>query len=210
MMARSHTVICHVIALLTLTGCGGLSPDAPPAAYSLSGTWRLNPAQSTDTQKALQALNPRHEVSAPDPFALPDPNPQNVRDIQRRPIYRPPLDIQLTVLRGGEWLQIEQKPDEIMITNGARVRSFTPGQKSVVSVPTGVADQKSGWRGRDYVIDLRPQLGPSSQERYKLSDDGKHLYVTIKIAGEGRNHALSVNRVYDRASAVQKALPGSD
>jgi len=210
MTARSPTVIWHAIALLTLTGCGGLSPDAPPAAYSLSGTWRLNPAQSTDTQKALQSLNPRHEVSAPDPFALPDPNPQTARDIQRRPIYRPPLDIQMSELRGGQWLQIEQKPDEIMITNGARIRSFTPGQKSVVSVPSGVADQRSGWSGREYVIVLRPQLGPSSQERYKLSDDGKHLYVTIKIAGEGRNKALTVNRVYDRTSEIPQVLPGGD
>ena len=94
-----------------LPGCGGLSPDAPPAAYSLSGTWKLNAALSTDTQKALQSLNPRHEVSAPDPYVLPDPNPQLSRDFQRRPIYRPPLDIQLSELRGGEWLQIEQKPD---------------------------------------------------------------------------------------------------
>ena len=108
------------------------------------------------------------------------------------------------------WLEIEQKPDELIITNGARVRSFTPGQKSVVSVPSGVADQKSGWHGRQYVIEIRPQLGPSSQERYRLSDDGKRLFVTIRIAGEGRNRSLTVERVYDRASAIPHALPGSD
>ena len=211
MTARPQAPILRALALaLTLSGCSGLSPDAPATAYSLTGTWRLNPAQSTDTQKALQSLNPRHEVSAPDPFALPDPNPQGVRDLQRRPVYRPPLDIQMTELRGGEWLQIEQKPDEIVITNGARVRSFTPGQKSVVSVPSGVADQRSGWKGREYVIDLRPQLGPSSEERYKLSDDGKHLYVTIKIAGEGRNHSLTVKRVYERTAEIPQALPASD
>jgi hypothetical protein len=34
--------------------------------------------------------------------------------------------------------------------------------------------------------------------------------VTIKIAGEGRNRALTVNRVYDRASEVPQVLPGSD
>jgi hypothetical protein len=201
---------CALAFAAALSACGTLSPDPPPPAYSLTGTWKLNPAASTDTQKALQALNPRHEVSAPDPFVLPDPNPQNARDLQRRPIYRPPLDIQLTELRGGEWLQIEQKPDELVITNGARVRSFTPGQKSVVSVPSGVADQRSGWSGREYIIILRPQLGPSSEERYKLSDDGKHLTVTIKVASEGRNRSLTVTRVYDRASEVPQALPGSD
>jgi hypothetical protein len=211
-MARSSQAArwCGIALAAMLQACGGLSPDAPPPAYSLTGTWKLNAAQSTDTQKALQSLNPRHEVNAPDPYVLPDPNPQSSRDFQRRPVYRPPLDIQLTELRGGEWLQIEQKPDELIITNGARVRSFTPGQKSVVSVPSGVADQRSGWSGRDYVINLRPQLGPSSLERYKLSDDGKHLLVTIKIAGEGRNRALTVNRVYDRASEVPQVLPGSD
>jgi hypothetical protein len=207
--SRIRRLLALALAPLVLPACGGLSPDAPPAAYSLTGTWKLNVAQSTDTQKALQSINPRLEVNAPDPYALPDPNPQ-AREFQRRPLYRPPLDIQLTELRGGEWLQIDQKPDELVITNGARIRSFTPGQKSVVSVPSGVADQKSGWHGRDYVIEMRPQLGPSSQERYRLSDDGKRLLVTIRIAGEGRNRSLTVNRVYDRSDAVPQALPGSD
>lgn len=198
------------LALTTLlSACAGLSADAPQTGYSLAGSWKLNPALSTDTRKALEALNPRHEVSAPDPYALPDPNPQLSGGPMRRPIYRPPLDIQLSELRGGEWLQIEQKPGEVVISNGARIRSFTPGQKSVVSVPSGVADQRSGWSGKEYVIVVRPQIGPTSEEHYKVSDDGKRLLVTIKVAAEGRNPRVAVNRVYERAEAVPQALPGN-
>jgi hypothetical protein len=194
-------------AALALGACSathGLE-EAPPAGYSLAGTWRLDPQRSTDSSKALQELRPhreprRYESPGPtDPVALPPPPP-----------YRPPIDMQTAELRGGNFLQIEQRPDEFIIVNGATRRSFTPGTHSVVSVSSGVADQVSGWKGRAYVIDINPQLGPRITEQYRLSDDGKDLIETIHIASEGRVPHVDVTRVYVPADRVPTPLPQGD
>jgi hypothetical protein len=196
-----------LLSALALGGCAsshGLE-ESPPAGYSLAGTWRLDPQRSTDSDKALQQLRPHREprpiqpAGPIDPVAPPPPQP-----------YRPPIDIQATELRGGNFLQIEQRPDELIITNGATRRSFTPGAHSVVSVSSGVADQVSGWKGRAYVIDVRPQLGPHIVEQYRRSDDGKDLIETIHIGSEGRVPKVDVTRVYVPADQVPQPLPQGD
>ena len=199
--------LATLLAALALGGCGashGLE-ETPPAGYSLAGAWRLDPQRSTDSSKALQELRPHREprtyepVGPADPVALPPPPP-----------YRPPIDMQTAELRGGNFLQIEQRPDEFIIVNGATRRSFTPGAHSVVSVSSGVADQVSGWKGRAYVIDIKPQLGPRITEQYRLSDDGKALIETIHIASEGRVPHVDVTRVYVPADRVPTPLPQGD
>ncbi|HTV77955.1 MAG TPA: hypothetical protein VMF03_06835, partial [Steroidobacteraceae bacterium] len=135
-----------------------------------------------------------------------------------RNAYRPPLDFQNNALLGGQWLKIHQSDSEVTIVNAATSRSFTPGERSVVSVPSGVADQVAGWSGRDFVVQVRPQIGPEVRETYTLSPDGKQLLVKINVASEGRNLAMKVSRVYDRSSrdpaqlhpTLQQALPPAD
>ena len=55
------------------------------------------------------------------------------------------------------------------IDNGVRVRRFTPGGSSVVSVANGVADQHAGWKGREFVIETSGRERPTIVERYALS-----------------------------------------
>jgi|HubBroStandDraft_5_1064220.scaffolds.fasta_scaffold58444_1 hypothetical protein len=117
-----------------------------------------------------------------------------------RDTYRPPLDFQINALLGGQWLKIRQTDTEVSIVNAATSRSYTPGERSVVSVPSGVADQVSGWSGRDYDIYLKPQIGPSVRETYTLSADGRQLLVKIEVGSEGRNQSIKVTRTYDRST----------
>jgi hypothetical protein len=129
--------------------------------------------------------------------------------------YRPPIDFQTNALLGGQWLKISQSDTEMVIANAAATRHFTPGQQSVVSVTSGVADQVSGWSGRKYVVSVRPQVGPKIEESYALSPDGRQLLVAISVGSEGRNQAIKVSRVYDRSSkdpallqqTLQQSLP---
>jgi hypothetical protein len=121
-------------------------------------------------------------------------------DLNERNTYRPPIDFQTNALVGGQWLKIQQSDTELRIVNAARSRTYTPGEKSVVSVPSGVADQESGWSGRTYIVFLRPQIGPSVQERYALSADGRQLIVKIEVASEGRNKEMKITRTYDRSA----------
>jgi hypothetical protein len=83
------------------------------------------------------------------------------------------------------------------------VRSFTPGAKSVVGADWGVADQSSGWKGKDYVIEVKPQTGVADIEKYSLSEDGKHLIEQLRLGG-GEFPVVQLKRVYDH---TDKPLP---
>lgn len=105
------------------------------------------------------------------------------------------------VLNRGDYLTIRQSPDQVSFDYGNFSRSYTPGGRSVVSSETGVADQTSGWDAKQYVINIRPQLGPALLEEYGLSPDGKHLIVKIQI-GPFELQKVNLTRVYDAATAV--------
>ncbi len=139
-------------------------------------------------------------------------------DTNERKLYRPPIDFQTNALLGGQWLKIEQSDGEVRIVNAAHSRSYTPGERSVVSVTSGVADQVAGWSGRTFIVYLNPQIGPHVRESYLLSADGRQLIVKIEVASEGRNEAMKVTRTYDRSTkdpasfrpTLQENLPPTD
>jgi len=105
------------------------------------------------------------------------------------------------VLNRGDYLTIRQSPDQVSFDYGNFSRSYTPGGRSVVSSETGVADQTSGWNAKQYVINIRPQLGPAMVEEYGLSPDGKQLIVRIQI-GPFELQKVNLTRVYDTATGV--------
>jgi hypothetical protein len=218
--------------------------ELPPPNYTIEGIWELNPALSSDPEKVLAAVQPKPRTgpgsgkgfgSAPAAEVINDPTtdlppidttpghegqaiyfrPNGVND---RYAYRPPLDFQNNALLGGEWLKIRQSESEVSISNAATNRSFTPGERSVVSVPSGVADQVAGWSGRNFRVEVRPQIGPEVEETFSLSPDGKQLLVRIDVASEGRNKAMKVTRVYERSTkdptqlrqTLQQAMPPAD
>jgi hypothetical protein len=109
---------------------------------------------------------------------------------------------------GGDGLSIEQSPTRFTIIRGDSRRSYTPGGHSVVSVADGVADQNSGWKGREFVIDVRPQVGPHLTERFGLTADGR-LVEKVSLAEDGLPK-LEFTRVYDRGAAPVRALPTSN
>lgn len=123
-----------------------------------------------------------------------------------------PIDttLQRSLLSGGDYLKIEQRPDEFIVSNGDTTDSYVPGEKSVVSVPSGVADQHTGWKGKEYWVEIQPQVGPSATEKFRLSDDGKQLIETISVGSEGRVRKLDVTRVYERTTAIPIALPAGN
>jgi hypothetical protein len=113
-------------------------------------------------------------------------------------------------LARAESLTIRQAPDRFTLDYGSAVRNFTPGSISVVSAAWGVADQSSGWKGREFVIHVKPQMGVASVESFSLTDDGKHLVEQLQLGG-GDFPAVKLKRVYDRADhPVPRDVPTND
>jgi hypothetical protein len=113
-------------------------------------------------------------------------------------------------LARAESLTIRQDPDRFTLDYGSAVRTFTPGAVSVVSAAWGVADQSSGWKGREFVIQVKPQMGVATVESFSLADDGKHLVEALRMGG-GDFPAVKLKRVYDRADhPVPRDVPTND
>jgi hypothetical protein len=93
---------------------------------------------------------------------------------------------------------------------GSVRRSFRPGGHSVVSAEGGVGDQNSGWHGREFRIEVKPQMGPVVTESYQLSPDGKQLLETLKIA-TAELPGVTIKRVYNPTTeAAPRQLPVND
>ena len=214
--------------LTLLCACSGIGlAEKPPDNYSLAGTWKLNPALSTDSHKAMQDLQRARVRAVQRDEEIEGRESSPVGSGQGRgggsgggggPGYGqgldrpipPDISLQSGVLRGGNWLRIDQHEDQITISNGDTTHSFVAGEKSVVSVPSGVADQHTGWKGKEFRIEIHPQLGPRVSQHFRLSDDGKRLIETIYVASEGRVPAVSITRVYDPTTELPQNLPGGD
>jgi hypothetical protein len=105
------------------------------------------------------------------------------------------------VLQRSDYVTIRQSPDQVSFDYGNYKRSYTPGGHSVVSSENGVADQASGWNGKEYLINIQPQLGPEIVEQYGLSPDGKQLVVKTRI-GPFELQKVELTRVYDSTTTV--------
>lgn len=223
-----------MLGLLAACGAPNLKPDVPEGT-SLAGSWKLNRQASADPDAMITAIVEkemkhmrRSRAYEDDPDPLPPPpapgtaGPGGGRHASENVeppggMFRPRegmaayLRAQYTNALGsllnGEGLVIEQSPQAFTLRRTDSRRSFTPGGHSVVGVTDGVADQTTGWKGREFVIDVRPQVGPRVTERYGLGPDGR-LIEKVELSGDGLK-SLQFTRVYDKGAPPTRALPGS-
>lgn len=221
-----------LVASATIAGCGGVSGLDPVSSHAvdLSGSWILNRQASDDPQKLLDKLRPKMtthrdtgimEDNDSDSGPQQGGTGQRGRRSQQIPIQQLSRNNQVIthtqVMRAlsadvarADQLTIRQKPDQMMFDYGTTARTFTPGSKSVVSASWGVADQSSGWSGKEFVIQVRPQAGVRSVESFSLSPDGKHLMEELHLGG-GDYPSVELKRVYDHTdNPLPRALPTND
>jgi hypothetical protein len=206
---------------------------------NLAGTWRLNRQASDDPQAMIERIRQdemkrmrRRDWQPPPGEELPDidehgnptrmprggaEHPPGERGsgseehsaARSRFMPRLPYADALGAALDSDTLKIEQSATRLVFIRGDDRRSYTPGGDSVVSVANGVADQHSGWAGRDYVIEVKPQVGPRVMERYGLSADGRQLVEKFTITGEGWPK-LEFSRTYEPGTLKRRALPTSN
>ena len=233
---RATLVLLGTAATL-LCGCAGprLGEDAPPGV-NLAGSWKLDHGASDDPQKilahmreqALKIIGRQAQQPVLSTPAHPGRNQQapaqntdSDRDsVLAQPVtpgprfdplrYSPMAHIIMKSVDRGDFLTIRQSPGEFVLDYGTSRRTFTPGQHSVVSAEGGVGDQTSGWKGREYVIEIRGQQAPVVTEEYGLSSDGKELVAKLHIAS-GELPAVSLTRVYRPTNdSAPQQLPTND
>lgn len=222
---RQRLLACALLGacLGACAGAGRLG-DTAPAGANLAGTWKLDRGQSDDPEKIYEKIRRQRAARYEEELPVPrqrgqgaggaDPSGALSVEAQTAAIiatsHLNPFDMGVfgTIPR-ADVITIRQQADKIDISDGIINRSFTPGLKSVVSVPEGVADQHSGWKARAYVIDVKAQAGPETVERYQLSDDGRHLVAEIRSTG-GNMPSIKIKRVYDRIDAASNVAPTND
>jgi hypothetical protein len=238
--AREIALAAVASAALAGCGSVGRFDPNPDHSVDLSGSWTLDHVLSDDTKPIIEKLRPKpvnHRWDMPPDDGLGDDSgpPQGQGGGQQgggqrgsrrggsqgqpQMAYRNNNDAYThsTVMRmlqadlaRAESLTIRQAPDRFTLDYGSAVRNFTPGAVSVVSAAWGVADQSSGWKGREFVIQVKPQMGVATVESFSLVDDGKHLVEELHMGG-GDFPAVKLKRVYDRADhPVPRDVPTND
>ena len=222
-LARARVALFAVATILFCLGCssvGSYEQTAPPGA-DFAGTWRLNVAASDDLRKALEKFRPRRSYAQQSQQVTGrrrrgQQSAQSPGDVFPEEQDGPQQPTLLTLIPNSdvlrnEVLAIKQRPDAFIVDYGTSTHSFTPGEKSVVSVPEGVGDQSAGWHGKDFVVDVRSQLGMQMTETFSLSNkNGRQLIVKIRLSGSSVPR-VALTRVYDPTTTeAPRSLPTID
>jgi hypothetical protein len=218
--------VTAIAAAALLAGCASsrLSAVTPPGVR-LAGDWRLDPSRSDDLGKALAQLRAQTRKGSPrreSPGALgaaregspgeergerngeqPGQSPGGEMSIGPAPRVSP-VDELMSRVPQGSYLRITASTGAFTVTSGAGSNQYTPGQPSDVSAQQGYAQQISGWKGTDYVIDTRPQWGPQIIQSYGLTRHGR-LKVTVRLLG--RRIDFTFTRIYERTTRVSPLAP---
>jgi len=236
LIVRATCALLCLAAAAALAGCAtGVGAEAP-GGVNLAGAWKLDPGASDDPEKLLAQMRAEaYKIINRPPQPTPPPLPENGRAPRDRPQtqqptydepavapvgpggqrpdplkYSPMAHIIMEAAARGDFLTVRQEAGKFVLDYGTSKRSFTPGEHSVVSVESGVGDQTSGWKGRQYVIRVNAQLGPQVTEEYGLSPDGKHLVTKLHIAS-GELSPVTLTRVYNPTTEIApQQLPTTD
>lgn len=226
--------VSALVAAAVPAGCTSMRLSSePPPGVGLAGDWKLNPALSDDLGKAVgqlraQVAKRRHGSGAgqqpgagsygrrrqgggqqgggaprqDESFSGPDSGGQGLA-IGPAPASSPVDQLMSSVPR-GDYLKIKVSSDAFTVVSGDSSEEYTPGLESEITAEQGDAEQVSGWKGADYVIDTRPQWGAELIQSYGLTKDGR-LTMTVRLTG-GRTK-FTFTRVYDRTTQVAPLAP---
>jgi len=113
---------------------------------------------------------------------------------------RVPLD---AFLATREQFEIVQSPDGMTIRNDEETSTCKPGETERVPLQGGeLVEQRCGWDGDAFVIELVSPDGVKRTKRYELRDKGKQLHVLTTVkGGSGHLANLRIKRVYERLVA---------
>ena len=117
---------------------------------------------------------------------------------ERRTLLRDLLEV-------PEKLTIRAAADLVSITDDLkRERSYVPdGRKRKYQISAAIFEASGGWQDSAFRKEIHGSNNFKMTETYVLSEDGKRLFVIIRIGDPRRPETMAgVNRVYDRISSA--------
>lgn len=115
-----------------------------------------------------------------------------------------PVDELMSNVPRGDYLKLKVSSDTFTVISGDSTDEYSSDLLSEISAEQGDAEQISGWKKADYIIDTKPQFGARIIQTFALTKDGK-LMMTVELEGTGIH--LIFNRVYDRTTQVAPLAP---
>lgn len=103
-----------------------------------------------------------------------------------------------------KYLRIDQHSDEIVINNDSdQTQTFYPDGKKhdEKDVDGKKITTKGGWENDNFVAETKLSRSQKIIETYRLSDNGKQLFVTTRFEDSALNGPVSIRRVYDAGKA---------
>jgi hypothetical protein len=226
------TALVAAAVLTGCAGEPHLSSQLPPGVR-LAGDWKLDPAHSDDLGTAVgelraQQAKGRHEAAGPqqqqgfggygrhgqqggqqgeeagqgEGSSGPEGGEQGLG------VGGPPrpsaVDELMSNVPQGDYLRIKVSSGAFTVTSGDSSDEYTPGVESDISAVQGDAQQFTGWKGTDYVIDTKPQFGAEIIQTFSQTKDGT-LSMTVRLSGSGIHFTFT--RIYDRTTGVTPLAP---
>jgi hypothetical protein len=187
---------------------------AEPAHPNLQGTWKLNEdltARMRQDDAAQGAPGGTHGGgmgrhgggrrrggASPTPSETPDSDSST--DSSRQPPSFAALDV-LTITQQGDQVTVADKDGNArtLKTDNKKIRDE--------KAPGGPVELRASWdKDGILTVETKPDKGPKRTESYLVSNDGKHLYVTLVVDRNG--HDMKIRRAYD--SAPDEKTPTSE
>ena len=103
-----------------------------------------------------------------------------------------------------KYLRIDQRSDQVVVTDDSdNAQTFYPdGKKHDDKDSDGrKITTKASWDGGASVAETKLPHSEKLTQTFRLSDDGKQLYVISRFEASGLNGPVSIRRVYDLAKA---------
>jgi hypothetical protein len=205
------TALSALAVLLSAAASDRPEPQHP----SLQGTWTLNEDLTARMRQDDQAQNAprggdhggggmgrhgggggggRHRNSPPDAA----PGRDSDGEASRQSFAA--LDV-LTISQQGDQLTLTDKSGNTRVvkTDDHKVRDE--------KAPGGPVELRASWdKDGILTVEVKPDKGPKRTESYLVSNDGKHLYVTLSLDRNG--HEMKIRRAYD--AAQEEKAPSAD
>ncbi len=107
-----------------------------------------------------------------------------------------------------KYLSLDQRSDQIVITDDSdNSRTFfTDGKKHDDKDQDGAKiTTKASWDGDVFTAETKMPHSEKLTETFRLSEDGKQLFVTSRFDAPSLNAPVSIRRVYDLSKPAQPA-----